>query len=420
MSDKVLFLEYVMNKFEEVAKKIKLDPKVKTILSQPKNEIIVNFPVLMDNGEYELFKGYRIQHNNILGPFKGGIRYHEEVKLDEVKALAMLMTIKCSLVGLPLGGAKGGIKFNPRNYSQDEVMRVTRRFTHSLGDCIGPNYDIPAPDMGTNGQTMVWMMDTYMNTRDQGSRHNVRGVVTGKTVECGGTLGRASATGTGVVMCIEEWARGCGLDLNGSSFSIQGFGNVGSWAAIGLVNLGAKLTAVNDHTGTIISEEGINVHALREYVLENGGISGYKDFEVLERDAFFKHKVDIMVPAALENQIDVHEAKMMDVKLVAEGANGPTTPEAEQILAKKGTDLIPDVLANSGGVIVSYFEWVQNKSSNYWVEDKVHAELKRIITTAYLEVVNTSNNHKCDMRTASFIKSFEALQHTYAQRGIFP
>jgi glutamate dehydrogenase (NAD(P)+) len=420
MADKVVFLEYVMDKFEEVAEKIKLDPKVKTILSQPKNEIIVNFPVLMDNGEYQLFKGYRIQHNNVRGPYKGGIRYHEEVKLDEVKALAMLMTIKCSLVGLPLGGAKGGIKFNPRDYSQDELMRITRRFTHSLGDSIGPYYDIPAPDMGTNAQTMVWIMDTYMNTRDQGSRHNVRGVVTGKSIECGGTLGRGSATGTGVVMCVEEWAKGSGLNLMGSTFSIQGFGNVGSWAAIGLASLGARLTAVNDHTGTIIYPEGINVYSLKEYVLANGGVAGFGDYPVLDRDAFFKQEVDVLIPAALENQIDCEEAEMITAKLIAEGANGPTTPEAEKILAEKGTVIIPDVLANSGGVIVSYFEWIQNKSSNFWVEEKVHSELKRIITSAYLEVVNTSKSHNCDMRTASFIKAFEDLSTTYAQRGIFP
>ena len=420
MADKVVFLEYVMKKFEEVADKINLDPKVRTILSQPKNEIIVNFPVQMDNGEYKLFKGYRIQHNNVQGPYKGGIRYHEEVKLDEVKALAMLMTIKCALVGLPLGGAKGGIKFNPRDYSQDELMRITRRFTHSLGDSIGPNYDIPAPDMGTNAQTMVWMMDTYMNTRDQGSRHNVRGVVTGKSVECGGTLGRNSATGTGVVMCIEEWAKGTDIDLAGSTFSIQGFGNVGSWAAVGLANLGAHLTAVNDHTGTIVCPEGINVYSLKEYVMENGGIAGFGGFPVLSREEFFAHEVDVMVPAALENQIDVAEAEVIKAKLVAEGANGPTTPDGEEILKNKGIEIIPDVLANSGGVIVSYFEWVQNKASNYWIEEKVHCELRRVITSAYLEVVNASKNHNCDMRSASFIKAFESLQSTYALRGIFP
>ena len=266
MAENVKFLDNVLKKYNAAADLINLESSVRTILSHPKNEIIVNFPVKMDNGEYKIFKGYRIQHNNSLGPYKGGIRYHQEVKLDEVKALAMLMTIKCSLAGLPLGGAKGGVKFNPRDYSNEEIIHITRRFVHALGDNIGPSYDIPAPDMGTNAQTMVWMMDTYMNTREMSQRHNVRGVVTGKSVDCGGTLGRNSATGTGVVMCIEEWAKGTGTDLQNATFSVQGFGNVGSWAAVRLAEHGSKLTAVNDHTGTIVDPNGIDVFALQKYV----------------------------------------------------------------------------------------------------------------------------------------------------------
>ncbi|MCM8542121.1 MAG: Glu/Leu/Phe/Val dehydrogenase [Lentisphaeraceae bacterium] len=420
MSNKDIFLKNVMKKFNEVCRAIKLDPSVKTILSQPKNEIIVNFPVKLDNGEYKLFKGYRIQHNNILGPYKGGIRYHQEVKLNEVKALAMLMTIKCSLVGLPLGGGKGGIKFNPHDYSQSELKRITRRFAHSLGDNIGPDYDIPAPDMGTNAQTMVWIMDTYMNTREQNQRHNVRGVVTGKSVECGGTVGRNSATGTGVFMCIEEWAHENEFNLHGATYSVQGFGNVGSWAAMNLAEKGAKLTAVNDHTGTIIDPKGIDVFALKDHVDEHGGIAGFNNMPESTRDDFFKNKVDIIIPAALENQITKYEAELLDVKLVAEGANGPTTPEAEKILAEKGISIIPDVLANSGGVIVSYFEWIQNKTANYWVEERVHNELKRIITTAYSEVSIYSTKHETDMRTACFIKALNSLATVYEQRGIFP
>lgn len=420
MSNKDIFLNNVLKKFEEVCELINLDPSVKTILSQPKNEIIVNFPVQMDNGEYKLFKGYRIQHNNILGPYKGGIRYHEDVKLDEVKALAMLMTIKCALVGLPLGGGKGGIKFNPHEYSEEEIKRITRRFTHSLGNNIGPDYDIPAPDMGTNALTMVWMMDTYMNTREQNQRHNVRGVVTGKAVECGGTLGRNSATGTGVFMCIEEWARENDFDLHGATFSIQGFGNVGSWAAIRLAEKGARLTAVNDHTGTLINPDGIDVFALKEYVMAHGGVSGFNGMQSSSRDDFFAQEVDILVPAALENQITEHEAGIIKAKLVAEGANGPTTPEGDAILAEKGIDMIPDVLANSGGVIVSYFEWIQNKTGNYWVEERVHSELKRIITSAYIDVVNYSRNHETDMRSGCFVKALTSLAAVYSQRGIFP
>ena len=420
MSNKDIFLKNVMKKFNEVCETINLDPSVKTILSQPKNEIIVNFPVQLDNGEYKLFKGYRIQHNNILGPYKGGIRYHEDVNLDEVKALAMLMTIKCSLAGLPLGGGKGGIKFNPHKYSTGELKRITRRFTHSLGNNIGPDYDIPAPDMGTNSQTMVWIMDTYMNTREQNQRHNVRGVVTGKSVECGGTVGRNSATGTGVVMCVEEWAHENEFDLHGATFSVQGFGNVGSWAAIRLAENGSKLTAVNDHTGTIIDEKGIDVFALKEYVIANGGVAGYNNMTNHSRDQFFSNPVDIMIPAALENQITKHEAKLINAKLIAEGANGPTTPDAENILDAKGIEFVPDVLANSGGVIVSYFEWIQNKTGNYWVEERVHEELKRIITTAYKEVSNYSSKHNTDMRTSCFAKALNSLTAVYSQRGIFP
>lgn len=420
MTEKSTFLENVLKKYNEVADLMKLNKSVRTILSQPKNEIIVNFPVKMDNGEHVLFKGYRIQHNNSLGPFKGGVRYHADVKLDEVKALAMLMTIKCSLAGLPLGGAKGGIKFNPLKHSKDELKRITRRFIHSLGDNIGPGYDIPAPDMGTNAQTMVWMMDTYMNTREMAQRHNVRGVVTGKSIECGGTVGRNSATGSGVVMCIEEWSKSSGLNLSKASYSIQGFGNVGSWAAASLAKHGAKLTAVNDHTGTIIDQRGIDVLTLKKHVKSTGGIAGYKDLPEHSRDDFFAHPVDILIPAALESQIGPHEAELLNVKLVAEGANGPTTPEGEKILVAKGTDFIPDVVANCGGVIVSYFEWVQNKTCKFWVEEEVQKELRRIITSAYLDVVNISARHNTDMRSASFIKAFGNLQNVYAQRGIFP
>lgn len=420
MSTKDIFLENVSKKFNDVCDLINLSPSVKTILSQPKNEIIVNFPVLMDDGTHKLFKGYRIQHNNILGPYKGGIRYHKEVNLDEVKALAMLMTIKCSLVGLPLGGAKGGIKFNPHEHSQEELMRITRRFTHSLGDNIGPSYDIPAPDMGTNGQTMVWIMDTYMNTREQSQRHNVRGIVTGKTVESGGTLGRVAATGTGVVMCIEEWAKENSFKLQGSTYSIQGFGNVGSWAAIRLALNGAKLTAVNDHTGTIINQSGIDVFALKDYVSKNGGIAGFESINTTDRDSFFSHPVDIIIPAALENQITAHEAKLISAKLIAEGANGPTTLDGEKALKQKNIEIIPDVLANSGGVIVSYFEWIQNKTGNYWVEERVLEELKRIITSAYMDAFSYSASHKTDLRTACYIKAINTLATVYSQRGIFP
>lgn len=418
--DSQRLFEYVLQNFNSVCDKIELDSSVRCILTQPKNELIVHFPVQLDDGTYKLFKGYRIQHSNMLGPYKGGIRYHEDVRLDEVKALAMLMTIKCSLVNLPLGGAKGGIKFNPHEYSQEEVDKVTRRFTAALGNNIGPAHDIPAPDMGTNAQTMVKMMDTYMNMCNPDQKHNSRGIVTGKPVNCGGTEGRASATGTGVVMCIEEWAKHNRVDLSKVTYSVQGYGNVGSWAGVGMHNHGAKLVAVSDHTGTIIDERGIDSHALRDYVVEHGGVAGYRDMEVLGRDEFFACKVDIMIPAALENQITEKEAKVMDVRLVAEGANGPTTPKGEVVLKKKGVEILPDVLANAGGVIVSYFEWVQNKRSEYWDEDEVHHKLNKKISKAFWACVDAMRDHDCDLRQAAYIEALKRLESTYQARGIFP
>jgi glutamate dehydrogenase (NAD(P)+) len=403
-----------------VADQIQMDRSVRTILSQPKNEIIVNFPVLMDNGEYQLFKGYRIQHNNLLGPYKGGFRYHPDVRLDEVKALAMLMTIKCALAGLPLGGAKGGVKFNPRDYSDAEVKRITRRFIHALGDNIGPSHDIPAPDMGTNSLTMVLMMDTYMNTRGQDQRHNVRGVVTGKTVECGGTKGRTAATGNGVIMCVEEWARANDLDLSHATFSVQGFGNVGSHAALALARHGARLVAVNDHSGSILLPSGLDPGSLQAHVQATGAIAGFDGLPTVSRDAFFAQPVDIFIPAALENQVDAHEAGLLDIRLMAEGANGPTTPAGEAVLHEKGVAIIPDVLANSGGVIVSYFEWVQNKTSESWEEEQVVGELRRTITNAYHDVVAIRAKYDCTMRMACFSKALLTIQHAYDQRGIFP
>ena len=415
-----VFLENVLKNFNSASGIIGLPDSVQTILSQPKNEIIVNFPVKLDDGRYELFKGYRIQHNNIMGPFKGGFRYHENVNLDEVKALSMLMTIKCALNGLPLGGGKGGIKFNPREYSADEKTRITRRFIHALGNNIGPGYDIPAPDMGTNSLTMACMMDTFMNAQDQSQRHNVRGVVTGKTIECGGTLGRESATGYGVVICIEEWAKGVGFDLSQGTYSIQGFGNVGSWAAMGLDKYGTRLTAVNDHTGTVIDDRGIDIQALKDYVAKTGGVKDYGNLPSATRSQFFAHKADILIPAALENSITEKEANLLTVKLIAEGANGPTTLAAEKILLEKGVDFIPDVLANSGGVIVSYFEWVQNKTSNFWDIETVQNKLKTILTRSYQEVINHAEEFSTDMRIACFCKALKTLDSVYAQRGIFP
>ncbi|WDE97508.1 Glu/Leu/Phe/Val dehydrogenase [Lentisphaera profundi] len=410
----------VITIFNEASKTADISTSIHTILKQPKNEIIVNFPVRMDSGEMKLFKGYRIQHNNILGPYKGGFRFHPQVNLDEVKGLAMLMTLKCSLVGLPFGGAKGGIKFTPKDHSQAELEKITRRFVHALGNNIGPNFDIPAPDMGTNAQTMNWMMDTFLNTSGSLDRQCLKGVVTGKSVKVGGTKGRAQATGYGAVMCIEEWAKQHNHDISQKTFIIQGFGNVGSWAAKRLDSLGAKVIAVNDCVGTLHMKDGIPIRQLSEYVQENGSLEGFMDQELLTREEFFAMKADVMIPAALENQIGKDEANAAQVTLIVEGANGPINNEGDKILTEKGIEIIPDVLANSGGVIVSYFEWLQNRSNDYWHEHHVLEKLHDKIIQAYHEVHDLSIELNISKRQAAYIKALKNIDEVYTERGIFP
>ena len=395
-------------------------PAVREILSQPKNEIIVNFPVRMDSGEYKMFKGYRVQHSNILGPYKGGMRYHEQVSLDEVKALASWMTYKSALHDIPFGGGKGGIKFIPRDHSAGELERITRRFTHALGANIGPEYDIPAPDVGTNGQIMVWMMDTYMNVVGFSDKNANRRVVTGKTLASGGSFGRETATGQGIVHCISEWARDRRFDLNGSTFMVQGFGNVGSNAAKILARTGASLTAVGDWKGYIANPDGINCFKLTEYVLKTGSVAGYPGSRSITRAEFFATVADIFIPAALELEIGIEEAKALNVKLIVEGANGPTETDAEPILHDKKIDLIPDILANSGGVVVSYYEWLQNKRSERWDLEEVEERLAKRMKRTYLAVNEYAAAKKCDWRVAAMAIALERVGHAYAERGIFP
>ncbi len=393
---------------------------VRDILSQPKNELIVNFPVRMDSGEYRMFKGYRVQHNNILGPYKGGIRYHEQVSLDEVKALASWMTYKCALHDIPFGGGKGGIKFRPRDHSQAELERITRRFTHALGANIGPEYDIPAPDVGTNGQIMVWMMDTYMNGVGFAEKNANRRVVTGKTMASGGSHGRESATGQGIVHCINEWARDRRFDLNGSTYTVQGFGNVGSNAAKILARTGASLIAVGDWKGYVANGDGINPYKLTEYVGKTGSVAGYPGSRPITRAEFFATAADVFIPAALELEIGIEEAKALAVKLIVEGANGPTETAAEPILREKGIDVIPDILANSGGVVVSYYEWLQNKRSERWELEEVEERLAKRMKRTYLAVSEYASVKKCDWRVAAMALAVERIARTYAERGIFP
>ena len=409
----------VCDRFEHIADHMNLNHRVYYILSQPKAELMIHFPVRMDDGRYELFKGYRIQHNNMLGPYKGGMRFSPEVSLDETKGLAMLMTLKCSLVKLPFGGAKGGLKYDPNEYSEEENQRITRRFTIALGNNIGPSYDIPAPDMGTNAQYMNWMMDTYHNVNNRNDES--KAVVTGKSVACGGSVGRASATGFGTVYCLVEWAERNSVSLKGATFSIQGFGNVGSHAALKMDELGAKLVAVNDHSGTIVNTDGIDVPALAEYVAHHRGVKDFDvDNEVDDVNEFWQYETDFMILAAMENTVTKDNAGMIQTKLVVEGANGPITPAAEKILHKNNIPVLPDILANSGGVIVSYFEWVQNRNSEYWDGKTVDQKLQAKLKTAYSDVETAMEEKSLNMRMAAYYESLRHLEEVCLSRGIWP
>ena len=390
------------------------------ILAQPKNEIMVHFPVLMDDGHHDLFKGYRVQHNNVLGPYKGGIRYHPQVSLDHIKALAVLMTMKCSLVRIPFGGAKGGVKCNPRELSSDELMRVTRRFCSAISNQIGPDYDIPAPDVGTNAQIMAWFADTYGQLMPEHIRSDTLRVVTGKPVEMGGSVGRDKATGQGLVYVLQEMLGELDIDIRAMKFSLIGFGNVGSWTARLLGELGATLTAVLDHTGAIHNEKGIDPQTLTDHVAQFGGVGKFPHAKAVDEDDFYSIPVDVFIPAALEQMITSDKAKLIEAKVVAEGANAPTTPEGDAILRQRGIEILPAILCNAGGVTVSYFEWVQNKSAVYWPADEVDRRLNQHMVLAARRVKLARIKHKCDMRTASYCAALDQIGKVYDLSGVFP
>jgi len=404
----------------EAADRLNLPHRLQLILSQPKNEIIVHLPVRMDDGEWRIFKGYRVQHNNVLGPYKGGIRYHHEVNLDHVKALAAVMTMKCALAGLPFGGAKGGVAVDPRKLSQDEVMRLTRRFTSAMGTNIGPEYDIPAPDMGTNAQMMAWIADTYMNLNEPHQRLTGAGVVTGKPLEFGGSQGREKATGQGLCYVLEEMLPGMGFDLTDLSFSLIGYGNVGSWTGRLLCQRGATLKAVLDHTGAVVNERGLDADALAKHVDATGGVRGFAGGEVLSETEFYQLPVDLFIPAALEQMIDDQKAKLLQCKVLAEAANAPTTPAGERVLLDRGIAVLPATLCNAGGVTVSYFEWKQNRQAETWDLDVVDAQLKKIMVSAARRVLATAKKLEVDMRMAAHCTALEHLGNVYNLRGIFP
>ena len=406
----------------KAAELIGVDHGVKCILAQPQSEIMVHFPVRMDNGEFKLFKGYRVQHNNALGPYKGGLRFHPDVHLDDVKSLALLMTMKCSLAHIPFGGGKGGVKCDPRKLSAGELERVSRRFTAAIFRYIGPDYDIPAPDVNTNAQIMAWMADTYASLDGQGKNlwDSVR-VFTGKPTVIGGSQGREKATGQGVVDTLLELLPELGFkNAQGLKFSVIGYGNVGSWTARILAKHGAKLVAVMDHTGGIRNDAGIDTEALATHVAKNGGVGGYKSATAINSEEFYKTKVDVLVPAALEQMIKEKEAGWIDAKVITEGANAPTTPAGDRVLQRRGIEVIPAILANSGGVTVSYFEWVQNKTCTIWELEDVDRKLNQLMVAAARRTLAMKQKYGCDMRPPAYAAAIDHVNKAYEVRGIFP
>jgi glutamate dehydrogenase (NAD(P)+) len=417
---KPTLFDNVITQFNKAADLMKLDSDIRKILAMSANEIAVNFPVRMEDGRIEMFTGYRVQHNNALGPYKGGLRYHPSVDIDEVRALAAWMTWKTALANIPFGGAKGGIQCDPKKYTMHELQRITRRFTYALGENIGPDYDIPAPDVNTNPQIMAWILDTYLSTIPAHDRQRCTHVVTGKPIVSGGSQGRDKATGQGVVFLIEQWAKDSEIDLTHASYIVQGFGNVGSWAARLLAPHDSTLLAAEDHTGAIASEAGLHPERLAEHVRTTGGVKGFPGSKPIDHETFLKTKADIFIPAALERQITAETAPWLNVKLVAEGANGPTDPDGDAILQSRGIDLMPDFLCNSGGVIVSYFEWLQNKRSEFWDVEEVDAKLRKKVLAAYRKVRDKAAELKTDWRTAAYIVAITHIETVYKERGIFP
>jgi glutamate dehydrogenase (NAD(P)+) len=405
----------MLQQFDGAARLLNLDPGIWKILTHPKRQIIVSCPVQMDNGEIEVFTGYRVQYNVTLGPAKGGIRYHPDVNLDEVTALAAWMTWKCAVAHIPFGGGKGGIICDPTKMSRRELEALTRRYVAEIIDAIGPEKDVPAPDVNTNEQVMAWVMDTY--SMHVGRTENA--VVTGKPVELGGSLGRREATGRGVMIVTREAAKHLGIEMKGARVAVQGFGNVGSVSAALLAQLGAKIVAVTDWKGGVYNPKELDVDKLIAYVKAQQTVDGFPDGEPLSNDDLWGLDVDILIPAALENQITEENAPRIKARIVAEGANGPTTPEAHKIMHERGIFVIPDILANSGGVTVSYFEWVQDRYGYFWEEDEVNTRLETKMVEAFDDVLQTSLRHKVDLRTAAYIVAIDRVGTVTRMRGMY-
>jgi len=411
----------VMLQFNRAADLMNLHPSVRKILAIPNTEIVVNFPVKLDDGTVEVFKGYRVQHNNALGPYKGGLRYHETVDIDAARALATWMTWKTSLAGLPYGGGKGGVQINPKLFSNSELERITRRFTYALGDNIGPEHDIPAPDVNTTPQMMAWIADTYMSTKSTNERTKHAHVVTGKPVGAGGLEGRDRATGYGVVVALKQWAEHNKTTLRGKSYILQGFGNVGYWASVFMEQNGATLVGVQDASGSIYNELGIDPNELHKYMNDNRGfIKDYAQAQAIPNDLFWSLNCEILIPAALGNQVTIDNANLIKAIVVAEAANGPVDTSANDILLQRGIDIIPDIFCNSGGVIASYFEWLQNRNGEMWSMEEVLQKLETKMTVSFKKITSAATKYRTDWRTAAFIEAIARVEQAYLQRGIFP
>jgi len=404
-----------MTQFDEAAKRLRLDPAWLEIIKQPRRTVIIKLPIQMDDGSFKVFTAYRVQHSIIRGPAKGGIRYHPDVTLDEVSALAAWMTWKCAVVGIPFGGGKGGITCDPTKLSKSELERLTRRYTSELIDFIGPESDVPAPDVNTNEQTMAWIMDTY----SMHARHTVTSVVTGKPLDLGGSLGRVEATGRGVLFTIREAAKHLGIQMDGSTVAVQGFGNVGSVASDLLFDDGCKVIAVSDVKGGIYNRNGIDIKKLLPYAKKNRSVVKFPGTKPISNQEILELGCDILVPAALENQITEENAPRIKAKIVAEGANGPVIPKADKILDKNGVFLIPDILCNAGGVTVSYFEWVQDRMGLFWSEQEVNHRLEEIMKSAFKNVLEISCAKRVNMRTAAFMLAIKRVLDVFMLRGVY-
>jgi glutamate dehydrogenase (NAD(P)+) len=409
-------LKTALAQFDATADRLGLDDGIRAMLRACKRELSVHFPVQMDDGSIRVFTGYRVQHNLARGPAKGGLRYNPNVDLDEVRALAMWMTWKSAVVNLPYGGAKGGVIVEPRSLSAGELENLTRRYATEVSIIIGPDEDIPAPDMGTNAQIMAWIMDTISMHRG----HTTAGVVTGKPVSVGGTLGRQEATGRGLQYIIQELAREEGLSLEGATVAVQGFGNVGSVTAQLLYQLGAKIVACSDQSGGLYNDQGLRIEGLLSYQKDQAPLATAPGGDHISNEQVLELSVDILVPAALEAQITGENAGRVKARFVVEGANGPTTPEADAILAGNGVKVVPDILANAGGVIVSYFEWVQDLQFYFWEENEVNERLHRVITKAYRDVAAKAKEFGCSLREAAMVLAVGRVVEASRIRGIYP